>query len=301
MAVPIMTPNGTLGLVYVDRGHGKKRFQTHDLDLLTTFASIISGKLHAILEQQQQRTSRVAQIEGELVQRLQTLLEPAVSPTWKNLRMSVYTRGGQENPGDICDVIKHPDSELTGFLLGHVTASGAQLALAMARLHSTFRVGFLHNDPPHALLRTINWLAENEENPPMLEAMVFQIDPTSGKFRFSRAGRIGSFIVTPQGVPRQVKGADGPAIGRVSNYEYISKADELKPGESLALYTRGVATTINADGERFSEKRFIELVCDGFGQSPSATIQDISDELAAFFTDGAHPDDISILLLQRTS
>jgi serine phosphatase RsbU (regulator of sigma subunit) len=60
-----------------------------------------------------------------------------------------------------------------------------------------------------------------------------------------------------------------------------------------------VATATNAEGERFGEKRFIELVCDGFCQAPATTIQDISHELNNFFAEGKHPDDISIVLLQH--
>jgi serine phosphatase RsbU (regulator of sigma subunit) len=76
--------------------------------------------------------------------------------------------------------------------------------------------------------------------------------------------------------------------------------EQLGPGETLALYTRGVATCTNADGQRFGEHRFIEIVCDGFCQPPTTTVQDVSHELTNFFTDGKHDDDITITLLHRT-
>jgi len=65
------------------------------------------------------------------------------------------------------------------------------------------------------------------------------------------------------------------------------------------LYTRGIATCTDDQGQRFGEHRFITLVCDGFGQPPTTTLQDVTTELISFFKDGRHPDDISIVLLHR--
>ena len=102
-----------------------------------------------------------------------------------------------------------------------------------------------------------------------------------------------------QGRLEALKGSDAPPIGKLRHFEYASYAEQLAPGETLALYTRGAATCTDAAGERFGEHQFIELVCDGFGQSPATTLQDVTDELTAFFAEGKHPDDITIVLLHH--
>ncbi|HQA00334.1 MAG TPA: PP2C family protein-serine/threonine phosphatase, partial [Phycisphaerae bacterium] len=265
----------------------------------SALAGHVAAKLDAMFQARQQQSAIQSAAEIALVHSIQTLLDPKGAPAWRNLQLAAYGRSGQDNPGDVYDIMTHPDTNMSAIMLGHVISKGASLALAMARLHSTFRVGFLHMDPPHALARTLNWLMYDEKDPANVDALFLVIDPATGKFRYTRAGRIGGFIVNTRGEPRLVSGADGPSMGRIRNYEYISKIDQLAPGETLALYTRGVATAVNAAGERFSEKRFIDLVCDGFGQRPSQTIQDITDELTSFFNGGKHPDDISIVLLHH--
>lgn len=299
MAVPLRTPVGNLGLLYVDRKRGAKRFQLADLELASAMGCHIAAKLDAVLEQRNQQAASQSAAEINLVHTIQTILDPRGGPTWKNLQLAAYGRSGQENPGDVYDIMAHPDTGMSALMLGHVNATGAPLALSMARLHSSFRVGYLHMDPPHALARTLNWLNYDEKDPATIDALFLIIDPPTGKFRYTRAGRIGGFIVSAKGEPRLVSGADGPSLGRIRNYEYVSKVDQLAPGETLTLYTRGVATAVNAEGERFREKRFIELVCDGFGQRPSQTIQDITDELNPFFSGGRHPDDITVVLLHH--
>lgn len=299
IAVPLATRSGNVGLIYVDRRRENKRFQIPDLDMLSALGCHVAAKLEAFFEERQQRTAEQSNAEIDVVHTIQTILDPKGGPTWRNFQLAAYGRSGQDNPGDVYDIMTHPDNNMSALMLGHVIAKGARLALSMARLHSTFRVGYLHMDPPHALARTLNWLMYDEKDPATVDALFLVIDPPTGKFRYTRAGRIGGFIINTKGEPRLVAGADGPSIGRIRNYEYVSKVDQLDPGETLALYTRGVATATNAKGERFSEKRFIELVCDGFGQRPSQTIQDITDELTGFFAEGRHPDDITIVLLHH--
>ena len=299
MAVPLSTRNGTFGMLYIDRPLRAKRFQIPDLDLLTAFGSTVAAKLAVTLAGRLRREAAVSSTEVSVVHTIQAQLDPRSTPAWDNMQMAAYSRSGQETPGDVYDVMKRPDSEITAFLLGHVRATGASLALSMARLHSTFRVAMLHNDPPHVFARELNWLIYNEKDPAVVDAMCVLVDAQTGKIQHCRAGKIGAFVVNPRGKPRKLPAADGPSVGAIRNYEYLSRVDQLTPDETLAIYSRGVATAINDEGEKFSEARFIELVCDGFNQPPGLTIQDISHELADFFHEGKHPDDITLILLRR--
>ncbi|HUU97678.1 MAG TPA: SpoIIE family protein phosphatase [Phycisphaerae bacterium] len=301
MAVPLVATGGALGMIYVDRRRRTKRFQIPDLDLISVIASHVAAKLFALLQQRIQRTAAVSSTEASVVHLIQAQLDPKTSPSFDNLQLAAYSRSGQENPGDVYDVMQHPDAGITASMLGHVNATGASLALSMARLHSTFRVGFLHNDPPHALARALNWLMYDEQDPSTVDAVFLLVDPPSGKIKFSRAGKIGAFVVNASGEPRALPGTDAPAIGQIRNFEYVSHRGRLAPGETLAIYTRGAASCTNVEGERFGEHRFIEMLCDGFCQPPATTIQDLSYELTTFFADGKHPDDITIVLLHHVS
>jgi len=299
MAVPISTGQRIYGMLYVDRAPKMRRFQVPDLDLLTAFSSTVATKANALLAGMAEREQAISTTEISVVQKLQTLLDPKDVPALKGFKFAAYSRSGQETPGDVYDVMRRPDTEITALLLGHVRQKGAALALAMARLPATFRVAMLHNDPPHAFLRATNWLMREQGDPSIIDVMCVLLDAPSGKINYARSGKIGAFVVDPAGQPRKLPTADGPSLGSATDFEYLSKVDELAPGETLAVYTRGVATAVNARGERFGETHFIEMVCDGFGQLPAATIQDISDEMGHFLKDGGHPHDMTVLLLQR--
>ncbi|GMV98309.1 MAG: SpoIIE family protein phosphatase [Phycisphaerae bacterium] len=299
MAVPLTSPGGPLGMIYVDHRVKAKRFQIPDLDLLSAIATQVAAKLYALVQGRLQRNVEISATEVSVVHTIQAQLDPRHAPQFDNLHLAAYSRSGQDKPGDVYDVMKHPDTGITSFLVGHVNASGALLALSMARLHATFRVAMLHNDPPHAFARELNWLMYDESDPSTVDALCLLIDPPSGRIRYCRAGKIGALIINNRGEPRPLQ-SDHPPIGQSRHHQYDGRTEQLGPGETLVLYTRGVATCVNAQGERFGERRFLELVCDSFGQPPASIIQDLTYELTAFFADGRHADDITIVLLRRT-
>jgi serine phosphatase RsbU (regulator of sigma subunit) len=298
MAVPLICEDGALGMIYVDRDNKQQRFRGPDLELLTAIASHLGKKLSMLIKGQIQRSAEVSATEISVVHAIQEHLDPRTSSTFGRVRTAAYSRSGQENPGDVYDVMQHPDTQMTAFMLGHVNATGALLALSMARMHSTFRVGFLHTDPPNALARELNWLMYDERDPSTVDAVFILLNPKTGAIKYTRAGKVGAFIVAVDGQPRALQGAESPPIGKTPNFEYQPLNEQLQPGETLAIYTRGTASCTNSEGQRFGEHRFIELVCDSFGQSPAAAVQDLAHELTSFFEKGAHPDDITISLLQ---
>ncbi len=299
MAVPISAGQNIFGMLYVDRATRVRRFQIPELDVLTAFASTVATKAKALLTDMAEREQAISDSEISVVQKLQTLLDPKDAPVIKGFKFAAYSRSGQEMPGDVYDVMRRPDTQLTAMVLGHVRQQGAALALSMARLQATFRVAMLHNDPPHAFARAMNWILHEHEDSSIIDMMCILIDGPSGKINYVRAGKIGAFVVDPAGQPRKLPTADGPSLGASPDYQYASNIDQLAPGETLAVYTRGVATALNAEGQRFGETHFIELICDGFGQPPSATTQDLSDEMAHFLKHGSHPHDMTVLLLHR--
>ncbi len=299
MAVPLAVGQKTIGMVYVDRRPKVKRFQFPELELLTALATQIAAKAEIVFSGMIKRSAEMSSAELDLIRGIQAQLDPKSIPNWRNLQLAVYTRSGQEAPGDVYDIMKHPDSEITYFLVGHIHADGGSLAYSMSRLQASFRLAMLHNDPPHAFARTLNWLIKEARDPTTLDLICLQLNPQNGHIKFARGGKIGGFIVNEQGQARALKHASEQRIGQVANFQYNSHVDVLNTGESLVLYSRGVTNVFNADNERFGEVRFIELICDGFGQPPATTMQDLTDEVTAFLEHGRQPEDITVLMLNR--
>ncbi|NLX12441.1 MAG: SpoIIE family protein phosphatase [Phycisphaerales bacterium] len=300
LAVPLAVGTTTYGMLYVDRREKVRRFQYPELELLGALGSQVAAKIEYFLAAAVRRTEAMSSAEQELVRVIQNQLDPLNMPMWSNLQVAAYMRSGQQNCGDVYDTMKHPDTGLAAFLIAHVHTNGGSLSFSMARLQATFRSAMLHNDPPQAFARLLNWLMKEGNDSSTIDMICVILDPATGQMKYARGGKIGGFFITAQGAPRSMKHASEQRVGMVANFEYNAHLDQLAPGESLVLYSRGVTSVADQEAQRFGEGRFIQLMCDGFGQTPTATVQDLSDELAPFIDQGSHPDDITVLLVQRT-
>lgn len=300
LAVPIVNALGVLGMAYVDTRKDVKRFGTADLDALVVMGSHIAHQLETLLREQAREEVRVSGTELSVVRTIQEQLDPRDPPGWRNFQIASYTLQGQQNSGDVYDVMKLPGKEIAGLLIGNVRAEGAMLALLVAQVHASFRMAMLHGDPPHVFLRQLNHLLYGGGDR-YVGCFVLVVDPAAGALRHCRAGRVGAIVVDARGQPRPFGAIEMPAVGVVRGFEYTTSEDVLGPGETLGLYTRGVTTATNANGERFREKRFINCLCDGFAQPAMATMNDLKTDLTDFFADGTHPDDMTVLLVHRAA
>lgn len=67
----------------------------------------------------------------------------------------------------------------------------------------------------------------------------------------------------------------------------------------MVLFTPGVTTAKNRRDETFGEERFVNILCDGFGQLASAMLKDMLTDLRNFTEQGSQPDDITVILAHR--
>jgi serine phosphatase RsbU (regulator of sigma subunit) len=299
VAAPLLTSLGVLGMIYVDARKTTKRLGTSDLNALVVLASVIGQQLETLVREQVVQDVRVNSTELSVVRTIQERLDPRNPPIWKEFQMAAYSLMGQQDSGDVYDVMKVPGKEIGGLFIANVHSQGAMLALLMAQVQSSFRVAMLHGDQPHVFLRQLNYLLYGESEARYVSCFTLMVDPAAGVIRHCRAGRIGAVVVDARGQPRPFGGIGMPAVGVEKGFEYASSEDVLAPGETLALYTGGVTTATNAAGERFREKRFIDALCDNFGQPAAATVNDLKADMTAFFEGGAHPDDMTVLLVHR--
>ncbi len=300
LAVPILGDRGALGLIYADTRRRRHVFDDADLDFVTMVCSLVVPHLEAIIGEQLDQRAELQAGELSLLQAVQAQLDPHSVPHWPEFQVAVYAKPGLEHVGDIYDIMRLPNG-LAALLIGHVRASTTRAALAMTEVRCAFRIAGLHADPPHIQLKALNWLLFDEKDPCALHIAVVVTNPKTGAAEFCTAGDIGALIVDSRGNPRTLTNPDAPPVGTARGFEYSGSSERIRGQEMLALYTPGCVTTRNALGDAMGESRFIDALCDGFGQPASAALDALLADNAAFLKDGRPPADITILVVHRTS
>ncbi len=301
LAGPLVGPDGPLGMVYLDSGDSGRHFDQHDLDSFAVQMHVFAYQLDAIFKASAK--SRAAMIDGQVsvAHEIQARLTPRKLPQSADLQFGAFREPGRKRCGDIYDVLRLPNRQMA-LMVGHTPAEGALPSMLMAQAQTAFRFAAIHQDAPNALLKSLNWMLFDGRRDHPQSCFAGVIDPATGQMQYSMAGHVGAFIIGQRGEERTLCPTDPtPELGALKGAAYPLLTEQLEPGETLALFTPGVTTAKNRNGETFGEDRFVNLLCDGFGQLASAMMKEMLTDLRNFTEDGLQPDDITVVLAHRVA
>jgi len=300
LAGPLIGPEGKLGMVYLDSGDSGRRYETADLDNLIVQLHVFAHQLDSIFKVTAR--NRAALIDGQVsvAHEIQARLTPRKLPQWEDqLVFGAFREPGRERSSDIYDVVRLSNN-LAAIMVAHTSATGALPSLLMVQAVTAFRSAVMHQDHAGICLRMLNWMLYDGQKDHPLDCFVGVIDPSSGLLRYALGGHLGAYIIGQRGEPRVLGGAEPlPPLGIGKNTVYPLLSEQLEPGETLALFTPGVVTAKNRREEVFGEERFVNILCDGFGQLASAMLKEMLTDLRNFTEGGYQPDDITVVLAHR--
>jgi serine phosphatase RsbU (regulator of sigma subunit) len=299
MTAPLACGPMSLGLIYLDRAPGRPFFNKSDLGTLRAVGSLAGARLSEILGGQQKTLKRRADGLLEWAHHVQERLTPATLPAWETLEVAAYRQAGCSCCGDIYDVVRLPKGT-AAIVLGHAMAAGAESAILMAQVRAAFRIGLLHADAPHFLLKELNWLVHDPSAAHGMRCFAGLLDPVSGKLRYSTAGQPGAYLLHASGQVEDLVRCKAPEIGDQPHMEYNLEEATLTGGESLLLFTRGLITGANSAGEPFGLERILTNLEDVPNKGAHVILQSLVDDLTAHLGDTPPGEDITILLLRRT-
>ena len=304
IVVPLEAQRGRFGVIYVESKPSRNRFRAPDLDWLAAQAAYLAHRVeqlflatggHADLPLMAAETGGD---DTQLISTAQAQLQPPKVPSWSGCRVLVYRQAGFVRVGNLCDFVTLPNG-LGAVLLVDVQGEPTRAALAMAELRAAAWVACVHNDPPKAVLRVLNWLLANGRDRCTAHAAMVAFNPQNGALEVATAGEMGALIVDAQGTPRKLTEGVTPALGLHKSLDFARHSDRLDNGGLLALFTAGVRAVEDRPDRPLDQGRVVELLGNAAGLDADQAIDEIEGDLAALFRNQELPDDITIIVLVR--
>lgn len=297
---PLLTPDGPQGMIYIDSGPGGRRYLREDLEHFVLHLNVFAYQLHAI--NRMTARMRAAMVDGQVsvAHDIQARLTPRKLPQWEGqLGFGAFREPGRQHSGDIYDVVRLANN-LAAFMIARTSAAGALPSMLMVQAQTAFRSAVMHQDNPGVTLRMLNWLIYDGQKDHPLECLVGVVDPASGAMRYASAGSLGAVLIGQSGEPRRLGYNEPmPPLGASKTLVYPILSEELAPSETLALFTPGVLEARNREDKPFGEERFLNILCDGFGQSAGALLAELMTELRNFTAGVGQSDDLTVILGHR--
>ncbi len=150
----------------------------------------------------------------------------------------------------------------------------------------------------NAIDLTNNYIATQHGSSNMFATVFFGLlDTSDGTLPYINAGHEEPLIFS-NGILKSRLQPTGPAVGMLPDREFQIERTALGPGETLLLYTDGVADALNANNERFSEDRLVQTASASSSSAPdliNALVAALDGHMAGF----EQFDDITLMAVHR--
>ncbi len=302
LSVPIVyaAPGGAsrcVGVINLTDRIGGDRFTPGDRKLLSAVASQIGVAVEnarlVLRDLGQQRLRH----ELELAHDLQLKLLPPISVLHGDAAVAVRCVPADSVGGDFYTFTRLGRGRV-GVMLGDVASHGFPAALVMALVMAAAGIHAAGaGSPGETLTSLLDSLSTELTSTEMyFSAFYGVLDPMAGRLSYANAGHPYAFRVPRSGAPERLE-ATAPPIGlgregSIGGREVPWSVD----GDLLCLWTDGVVDGRNAAGERFGERRLLDVICARRTESEDAILAAAFAELEAF---GAASADDRTLMVMR--
>jgi sigma-B regulation protein RsbU (phosphoserine phosphatase) len=150
----------------------------------------------------------------------------------------------------------------------------------------------------NAIELTNNYIAIQHGSSNMFATVFFGLlNPLDGTLHYINAGHEEPLIFSDGRVKERLS-PTGPAVGMLPNSTFKVERTILAEGESLLLYTDGVADALNREHERFSEDRLLTAAA-ASSATATALVASVLGAVDAHMAGAEQFDDITLLAAHR--
>ncbi|HEU5169966.1 MAG TPA: SpoIIE family protein phosphatase [Gemmatimonadales bacterium] len=185
-----------------------------------------------------------------------------------------------------------------GVMAGDVASHGFPAALVMALVMAAAGIhAGAAVTPDETLAALLESLATELRRTEMFFSVFYGVvDPLAGRLAYANAGHPHAFRVPRFGEPERLE-ATAPPIGLAPTFALERRQVPWSvDGDLLCVWTDGLVDARNAEGERFGERRLLDLICARRDQPVETILEAAFREVDAFAPQPA--DDRTLLVLR---
>ena len=300
IAAPLLTPNGSLGMIVLNSRVAEKRFTQPDLELLISLASVAAMRLRNISLAAEAAERQRLEEEVRLARQVQVALVPSELPQppgWDLYAGTVPSRGVS---GDFYLALERSAGRELLLMVADVSGKGMGAALLMASLEALCAPAIAKGLAAEEIFDEVSPLLFRR-TPAAKYATAFSatLDAATGHLRWANAGHNPGVVLRADGSTEEL-GATGMPLGLVDENEFEGRDLKLGEGDLLLVYSDGLVEAESPSGEEHGLDRLVDLCRNHAERELSAIASGVESSLDEFTGGEPESDDRTILLLRRT-
>lgn len=208
--------------------------------------------------------------------------------------------------GDYYDVILRPGSspgqDRILFVVADVAGKSIPAAMLMATFQASLRTLSTSGVPLAELVVSLNRYAcsNSQGGVRFTTAFLAELDPATGHIVYVNAGHNAPILRDSSGAVERLE-TGGIPLGILPQATHETGSAQLRDNGWLIVFTDGVVEAVNTKGEEYEEPRLIRLVDGAASATPPELLRRLLADLDAFVGNTPQHDDMTCLLLKRSS
>ena len=302
IALPLRSPEGLYGVIQMVNRLDGTPFGEEDLRFMSLLVeqaglAIYNARLHAeIIERQ--RTQEQIKIARQIQQRL----IPSEFPEIPGIAIGTEYLAAQEVGGDYFDVYRI-DHDHLGLMVFDVAGKGVPGALLMAITSTFLKMAAPRSTSPAWVLNEVNAALSAEMRRGLFVTAIYGVlELSSLQFAFCSAGHPEAIIIRDADLAIEGRKPRGAAMGllKPSRFRAVLEQEtiQLRPGDTVLLYTDGVLEAMNEQGEEFGKERLWRVSRRFMRKGPHQVASEIVKAVTAHAGPQPQYDDITVLALR---
>jgi serine phosphatase RsbU (regulator of sigma subunit) len=241
--------------------------------------------------------------ELDLANQIHQGLQPSDPPRLPGYEVETLFKVGRDIGGDYHDYIEMDENRLVVVLADcSESLRGVPAAMVMAMTRAYLKAAIDPDSGPTDWLKAVNRrLARDLKSGMAVTALILVLDSSTHEVTAASAGHRPIVLwrqnktatINPNGI------ALGLDIGPVFEKTMEEKKFSLQKNDRVVLYTDGVVSAENAEGETYGERRFHEAIRRQGAMNSAAFVNFIAGGVDKFLAEMEQNDDITICTLKR--
>ena len=274
-----------------------------EIEVLADSFATLSARTLQYVDQVKLVTAEKERIGAELsmARDIQASQLPRLFPAFPNRpEFDVYAsmKPAKEVGGDFYDFFLVDDNHI-GLVMADVSGKGVPAALFMMISRVLIKSHLQNGETPGETLENVNdQLCEGNITELFVTVWLAVLEISTGKGIAVNAGHEHPTVRRAGGQYELVVYRHSPAVATLEGIPYKEHSFELHPGDSLFVYTDGVAEATNAENELFGTDRMLQALNRDPDADPQKVLGNVMDGINAFVTDAEQFDDITMMCLK---
>ncbi len=267
------------------------------LEVLETYRQRFQHQLLNGLILENIRTKQIREHDSIVINAIKKKIIPEKLKQIDGVKVSSFNINNSLFGGDYFDTIKVDEKKICLFI-ADTSYSGIDSSILALEQYSTLHSQGNDQLTPHQLLNAMNWVISTSEYKKK-EAPACCLTITSrGEVECCNAAYNHPVIYNNAEQSFSELQSEGIPIGTDGHFVYESKNMRIKGGNILFLYSNGILSALNNEGENYTLDRIKDIIRNNSDDPPPLLVRKIYQDLTNFVSGMKQNNDISLVLLR---